>query len=115
MNRLFAELYLDEDVSVLVAALLRARGFRATTTLEAGRLGSSDAEQLAHAVNLRSTFLTHNRADFESLARQYFAARQSHYGIIIAVRRPPRDLAQRLMRLLNQASSDELENQVRYL
>jgi hypothetical protein len=115
LNRLFAELYLDEDVSVLIAALLRSRGFRATTTLEAGRLGSSDAEQLAHAISLRSTFLTHNRADFESLARQCFAVGQTHYGIVIAVRRPPRDLAQRLMRLLNQTTADELENQIRYV
>jgi hypothetical protein len=29
VNRLFVELYLDEDVSVLVADILRARGFMA--------------------------------------------------------------------------------------
>jgi hypothetical protein len=115
LNRLFAELYLDEDVSVLVATLLRARGFRAATTQAAGRLGSSDADQLAHAVGLRAAFLTHNRADFESLASQYFAAGRTHYGIIIAVRRPPREIAQRLMLLLNQTTADELENQIRYV
>ena len=38
MNRLFIELYLDEDVDVLVADLLRARGFVATTTRDAGNL-----------------------------------------------------------------------------
>jgi hypothetical protein len=30
VNKLFIELYLDEDVSVLVADLLRARGFFGT-------------------------------------------------------------------------------------
>ena len=40
MSRLFAELYLDEDVSALVAELLRARGFDALTTHEAGRKGA---------------------------------------------------------------------------
>ncbi len=36
---LFIELYLDEDVSVLVGARIRARGFSAVSTLEAGNLG----------------------------------------------------------------------------
>ena len=35
MSRLFIELYLDEDVDVLVADLVRARGFKVTTTQEA--------------------------------------------------------------------------------
>jgi hypothetical protein len=39
MNHLFIELYLDEDVDVLIADLLRARGFKATTTREAGQFG----------------------------------------------------------------------------
>ena len=33
--KLFAELYLDEDVSVLIATLLRVRGFNVTTAREA--------------------------------------------------------------------------------
>ena len=37
MSRLFIELYLDEDVDVLVAGLIRACGFHAITTQEAGR------------------------------------------------------------------------------
>jgi hypothetical protein len=36
VSRLFIALYLDEDVSVLVAELLRARGFTTQTTQEAG-------------------------------------------------------------------------------
>jgi hypothetical protein len=32
VSRLFIEFYLDEDVSVLVADLVRARGFIASTT-----------------------------------------------------------------------------------
>ncbi|MEJ7616006.1 MAG: hypothetical protein WKF30_03300 [Pyrinomonadaceae bacterium] len=38
MSRPFVELYLDEDVSVLIAELLRVRGFGVQTTQEAGRL-----------------------------------------------------------------------------
>jgi predicted nuclease of predicted toxin-antitoxin system len=58
-----AELYLDEDVDVLVADLLRARGFVATTTRDAGKLQASDTEQMACAVSRQETLLTHNRAD----------------------------------------------------
>ena len=115
MNRLFIELYFDEDVSAVVADLIRARGFAVTTTREAGCLGSSDAEQLAYAARHQKTFLTHNRADFESLAASYFAAGQTHHGIVIAVRRPPRELAMRVLSVLNLTTADEMENQLRYV
>jgi predicted nuclease of predicted toxin-antitoxin system len=115
LSRLFCELYLDEDVSVLVADLLRARGFGATTTVEAGNRGSSDARQLSFAVSQQKTLLTHNRSDFEQLARQYFAAGETHCGIIIAVRRPPLDLTQRLLPILNRLAADEMLNQLIYL
>jgi hypothetical protein len=42
-----APLYLDEDVSVLVATILQARGLDAVTTRDVGKLGRTDAEQLA--------------------------------------------------------------------
>ena len=69
MKHIFIEVYLDEDVDVLVADLLRARGFVAITTREAGNLHANDADQLAFAVAQQKTLLTHNRADFEGLAR----------------------------------------------
>ena len=42
MKRLFIELYLDEDVGVLVADLMRSHGFDAVTAREAGQLGKGD-------------------------------------------------------------------------
>jgi predicted nuclease of predicted toxin-antitoxin system len=115
VNRLFIELYLDEDVDVLVADLVRRRGFHATTTQQAGRAHMEDVEQLAYAVSLGAAMLTHNRADYEALARDYFASGQTHFGIIIAVQRPPYDLARRLHAILDQTTADEMENQVRYI
>jgi predicted nuclease of predicted toxin-antitoxin system len=115
VSTLFIELYLDEDVDVLVAELLRARGFTALTTREAGQLQNSDAEQLAYAVSRRKTFLTHNRADFEALAKVYFAAAKTHYGIIIAVRHPAQEIVRRPLRILNQVTADEMQDQVRYI
>jgi len=49
LNRLFIHPYLDEDVDVLVAHLLRGRGFDATTTLAVGRIGEPDEQQLLYA------------------------------------------------------------------
>lgn len=115
MNRLFIELYLDEDVDVLIADLIRVRGFVATTTREAGQLSRNDTEQLAYAISQQKTLLTHNRIDFERLAQEYFAAGQTHCGIIFAVRRSPHEIARRLLLILNQATADEMENQVRYI
>jgi len=39
-----ARLFLDEDVSVQLAAILRARGISVLTTRDADRLGSSDEQ-----------------------------------------------------------------------
>lgn len=115
MSRLFIELYLDEDVDVLIAQLIRARGLIVVTTQEAGQLRNNDVEQWAYAVNQHKTLLMHNRVDFEALAESYFAAGQSHDGIIVAVRRPPREIARRLLHILNHVTAEEMQNQVRYV
>ena len=115
MNRLFIELYLDEDVSVLVADSLRGRGFVATTTRDEGQLQNTDIEQLAYAISQRKTLLTHNRADFQALAQAHADAGKTHYGIILAVRNPPHELVRRLMRILNHVTADEMENELRYI
>lgn len=115
MNRLFIAPYLDEDVNVLVADILKARGFVATTTRDEGQLQNTDAQQLAYAVSQQKTILTHNRGDFEALAQAYFATGQTHYGIIIAIRRPPYELVRRLLLILNHVTATEIQDQVRYI
>ncbi|MBW4657790.1 MAG: DUF5615 family PIN-like protein [Drouetiella hepatica Uher 2000/2452] len=115
MSSLFIRLYLDEDVNVLVADLLNAKGFDALTVRDAEQLQASDEEQLAYAVNQQRAFVTHNRSDFEELIQTYFDAERKHYGVILAVRRSPQIIAQRLLAILNQVTADEMENQVRYI
>jgi hypothetical protein len=115
VSSLFIELYLDEDVSVVIADLVRARGFTVLTTRDAGRLSSSDREPLDYAIEQQKTLLTHNRYDFERLAQEYFAAGKSHCGIIIAVRRSPYETARRLLTILNRVTADEMKNQLRYI
>ncbi len=114
-SQLFIDLYLDEDVDVLVAELLRARGFVALTTQEAGQLGSNDDEQLSYAISEQKTLLTHNRTDFEARATACYAAKRKHHGIIIATRHDAHELVRRLLLVLNRTTADEMENQLRYI
>lgn len=102
-------------MSVFIAELLRVRGFTAQTTQDAGRKQTDDEAQLAYAVSQRRTVLTHNRDDFAWLAQEYFVAGRKHYGIIIAVRRPPQEIVTRLMTILNQTTADEMEDQLIYI
>jgi hypothetical protein len=115
VSELFIALYLDEDVTVLVAELLRARGFVARTTVAAGQRGASDAAQLAYAAGQNMALLTHNRVDFETLAQQWFVSGQAHAGIIVAVRHPPYELVRRLLLILNHVTADEMRDQIRYI
>jgi len=115
VNHLFIELYLDEDVSSLVADPISGRCFDVVTTRAAGNLGNSDAAQLEYAISQNRTLLTHNRADFEALAQAYFAAGKAHSGIIIAVRHPPHEIVRRLLLIMNHVTADEMKDQVRYI
>jgi uncharacterized protein DUF5615 len=94
---------------------LRARGFDATTTVEASNSGATDEDQLAFASSRQMALLTHNRADFDALAAEYLRQGKSHYGIIISVRRPPHDILRRLLEILNTVAADEFRDQVRYI
>jgi hypothetical protein len=60
--KLFADIYLDEDVSVLVAVLLRGRGLDAVTAVAEGMLGQDDSAQLARAASMARCVVTHNRS-----------------------------------------------------
>jgi hypothetical protein len=113
---LFIRLYLDEDVSVFVAQLLRPHGFDVLTTREAQQLGCSDATQLQYAATNQRTLLTHNRVDYELLHAEALQAHQPHAGILVANRRASDfDLARRIMILLNRFTAEDVVNQLLYL
>lgn len=115
MSRLFIKVYLDEDVDVMIAELLKVYGFDALTTRDARRLGSEDKEQMAFAAHERMTLLTHNRVHFEALAAEYFATGKEHAGIIIAVQRSSYEITRRVLQILNHVTADEMKNQLRYI
>jgi hypothetical protein len=109
------QLHFDEDVSVVLAAMLRARGFAVTTARDSGQLGRSDEEQLAFAANAGSLLVTHNRVDFERLHGRWLEAGRSHAGVIIARRRLPAELAGRLGRLLVRLPAEDFADQLFYV
>ena len=78
-------------------------------------LHADDAEQLDYAVRHEKALLTHNRNDFLALATEYDVEHKEHWGIIIARRRTPYEIVQRVVVLLNAVTADEFQNQVRYI
>ena len=115
MDKLFIEIYLDEDVNVLIASLIRSRGFVVKTTQEGGNLGKTDAEQFEFTKSRKFVLLTHNRVDFEKIAQEHFESNKTHYGLIIAARHPPQEIVQRLLKVLNTFTADEMKNQIIYI
>ena len=69
---MLAALYTDEDMSALVATLLKSRGLDVTIVPEQATLGKTDSEQLKFATSLGRCLLTHNRVDFEVKGRSGF-------------------------------------------
>jgi len=102
-------------LTYLVANLIKAYGFSAVIARDTERLGENDAEQLSYAVSHQKALLTHNRADFEAIARNYSESGKEHYGIILAVRHPAHEIVRRLLKILNQVTADEMKNQIRYI
>lgn len=100
---------------MLIARLLRARGYNAVTALETARLGLEDAAQLAYAAGEGYAILTHNRRHFALLHEEWLLAGRHHSGIIAAFRRPPGEVANRLLALLDRVTEDEVRDQLHYL
>jgi len=77
------KLYLDEDVRLLFAEVLRQRGYDVLHVIEAKREGKNDPERLAYAVKNPISILTHNIRDYILLAKEYASQDIKHYGIIV--------------------------------
>jgi len=115
MRELYAKIYLDEDVALVVADILRSNGHDVQTTSDSHRKGKDDPDQLRYTTINGFAILTHNRVDFEDLARNYFEGGSNHSGIIISVLRPPNEIANKMLELLERFSADEMRNQLMYI
>lgn len=107
-------LYTDEDMSALVAKLLKSRGLDVTTVPEQATLGKTDSEQLKFATFIGRCLVTHNRVDFERLHLQYINDNQQHAGIIIVPQKNPYEIARRIAILVSTLKVEEINNQLLY-
>jgi hypothetical protein len=114
-----AELYLDNDVSLRLAPLLRAAGHRVTTTRELGLTAAPDDAQLLTAAQQGWTLATSNRRDFRLLHSAWRTwgtasglALPPHPGILILDPAPPADQFQALEALLAGSSRATLEDEL---
>jgi len=111
---IFASLYMDEDMSALVATLLRSRGLDVTTVPEQSTVGKTDSEQLEFAASLGRCLVTHNRVDFERLHLQFIEEGREHCGIIVAPQKTAYEVVQRVGVLVNTLTVDSINNQSLY-
>lgn len=112
----FSSFYLDEDVSMIAARIIRAHGFDVICASEAKRTGKSDKEQLEYAIQQNRILVTHNIRDFILLHKDYIDKGLRHNGIILAVRRRDNyDFARRLLGLLQYLKPGGLDSQIRYI
>ncbi len=108
-------LYLDEDVRVLLAEVLRNRGYTVTHVLEVGRNGKSDSEQLAYAVKHKMTILTHNIKDYVVLSKSYVELVKRHFGIIVSDQTPFSELLRRTLKFLSLNNRKLIKNKLIWL
>lgn len=107
--------FTDEDVYGAVAAQLRAAGFDAISTPEAGRLGCDDPDQLLWAFGQNRTLVTFNVSDFARLHHEWLAQGGHHAGLIVSQQRPIGDLLRRLLNLARSLSAADMQDRLEYL
>jgi len=115
---LYVSLYIDEDITNQLAALIRKRGYEAVSAIDLGKIEVPDHDHLAYATEQRRTLLTYNERDYVELARQWASEGHTHYGILISDQfslRQVGELLRRTLNFLDQVTADEMINVVRYL
>lgn len=115
---LFVALYTDEDITNLIAKLLRERGYKAISARDVEMLEKSDEEQLEYAVERKMTILVYNRDDYLEIDKRWRAAQRTHFGILISEQFSERQIGEfirRLSNFLDHVTADEMINLVRYL
>jgi hypothetical protein len=96
-------LYLDEDVSIELGALLHQLDCDVLTTRDAGRANQklSDEDQLAFASANGRAIFTHDYVDYEIISKSWSESGRDHFGIIVSERTGPRELRDRMLQLFD--------------
>ena len=90
-------------------------GFDAVSTVETGRKGETDLNQLQFAVSGKRTIITFNVKDFVLLYNQLYSEGKKHSGIIVSTQLNFKETLKRLLKLLNHKSAKEIENTIEFL
>jgi len=77
------KLYLDEDLSLVIAGLLRKRGMDVSAAQEVGNIQLDDRSQLDYAAREGRVLVTANVVDFIELAHEAVATNTEHAGILL--------------------------------
>jgi uncharacterized protein DUF5615 len=77
------KVYLDEDLSPIVARILRSKGVDAISAHEVGKVQLDDRTQLAEASREGRAIVTANVIDFLALAHDAVARNAEHAGIVL--------------------------------
>ena len=101
--------YLDEDVDIKLAEILKSNGHEADTTSESGNQGASDESQLTLATSLGAILITHNRRHFRRLHRNWTQEGKWHSGIVISRQLPLAELERRVIAFLIFAFGQDVE------
>jgi Domain of unknown function (DUF5615) len=112
---LFVRLLLDENVQKGLASGLRLRHFDVMSVHELSRLGLSDEAQLIYAASQGCSLFTYNQLDYLKLHQDWLHLGKTHSGIILSDQVSVREALRRLLHLLNQIPSDEMQNQIWWL
>jgi len=108
-------LYLDENIPVVLCTALAAHGVDCLTTQQAGNLGLSDVQQLAFATTEGRSLVTFNRKDFLPLVQRWQESTHTHAGLILSKELPVPELLRRFRKFLHQHQTDDLTNLVLWL
>ena len=109
------KLYLDEDISQVMAQVLRSRGCDVVSAHEVGMEGMSDGEQLAWASAHARTLVSFNVRHYAALADTYYREGKTHFGIVVSAQVEFSDFLRLVLNVFTRAKPEYLKNTFRWL
>lgn len=109
------KLYLDEDITPVIATVLRSRGYDVVSAHEVDMKGKGDEEQLDYARQNSRALLTFNARHFAPLAERYYEKRKEHFGIVVSKKTDLSEMIKLLVNMIKRTTSEELKNSFMWL